>query len=233
MPGRVVKRKLITVRVPPLPLEKVYEKLSSAVRSGYAEIRVEGGKAFIEVVGTAAQIKDTWAQLKKSLTELWELYELQSRGSASIAAIVREAGRTFPPEALAAALELRGYRARLSEDKSRIETDAPAELVVELARGIAEVIDSLRFRVRGTAAKRLVAAVSVGLGVDPETVLEYGLKMRVFEEAEDGIRLREEWRRALRKLAVMLKASQSLPAGVEGAGGREDELGAGDEDTEA
>ncbi len=211
LPRQVVRRKLYSVRLPPLPVEKLYERLASAVRSPYAEVRIESGKAYIEIVGTAAQIRESWARLKEAVASLWELYRLQQSGEASVETIAREAGRTFPPEALVEALRLRGYEAKLSEDKSSISTNAPADVVVEMARSIAEVIDELRFRVRGTAAKRLVAAVAVGLGVDAETVIEYAKRMRILEETEEGLALREEWRRALRKLSVMLKASQQGP----------------------
>ena len=227
----VVRRKTFSVRVPPLPMEKVYEKLASAIRSGYAEIRIEDGKAHITVVGTAAQIKDTWGQVKKALSELWELYSLQSRGEASIEAIVKEAGRTFPPESLVYALQLRGYEARLSEDKSVIYTNAPADMVISLARSIAEAIDEMRFRVKGAAAKRMIAALAAGLGVDVDTVIEYGLRARVLEETEEGVELREEWRRGLRKLAVILKGAAG---GAEELEGWSPDAGGGEgEDTEA
>ncbi|HID82994.1 MAG TPA: DUF2067 domain-containing protein, partial [Thiotrichales bacterium] len=59
-------------------------------------------------------------------------------------------------------------------------------------------VDELKYRVKGTAIKRLIAAVAAGLDVDVDKVLEFGLKMRVFEENEEGkIELREEWRRGV------------------------------------
>jgi hypothetical protein len=206
MARSVVKRRLYVVNVPPsVPLDKVYQRLAEAVRSGYAEITVRGGKAYIEIVGTDAQIKESWLKIREALSQLWSLHYLRTANEAPIEAIVREAGRTFPPEALLYALRLRGYKAELSSDKQVIYTNAPPEEVVGLARSIAEVLDELRFRVRGSAAKRLIAALAAGLGVDPEAVIETGLRARVFEEAEDGIRLREEWRRGLRKLALVLR----------------------------
>ncbi|GEM_PF-3291295 len=206
MKRAVVKRRLYVVNVPPsIPVEKVYQKLAEAVRSGYAEITVKVGKAYIEIVGTDAQIRESWFRVRDALSQLWSLHMLKTSSEAPIEAIVREAGRTFPPDALVYALRLRGYRAELSSDKQVLYTTAPPEEVVTVARSIAEVLDEIRFRVRGTAAKRLVAALAAGLGVPPETVIEVGLRARVFEEAEDGIRLREEWRRGLRKLALVLR----------------------------
>ncbi|WP_236698192.1 DUF2067 family protein [Pyrodictium occultum] len=205
----MVKRKLYVVNAPPgVPIEKLYEKIGSALRSNYAEVSIRDGKVYVELVGTDYEIKDTWYRVRQALAELWEIYKLETRREASIEAIVKEAGRTFPPEALVHALLLRGYDARLSEDKSILYTDAPPEEVIELARRIAEVIEGLRFRVKGAAAKRMIAALAAGLGEDPERVIEYGLRSRVLEETEEGLVLREEWRRGLRKIAVLLKGAQ-------------------------
>jgi len=209
VPARVIRKKLYVIRVPPgLPEEKVYEKISSSIRAPFAEISVRGDKAFIEIVGTEAEIKDSWYKVKNVIQDLWELYRLERNHEALIESIVKESGRTFPPDALVSALKLRGYDARLSEDKQRLYTNAPASTVIEIARQIAEIIDEIRFRVKGTAAKRMIAALAAGLLVDAEKVIEYGLKTRVLEESEDGIRLREEWRRGLRKIAVMLKGAE-------------------------
>lgn len=209
MTARIIRKKLYVISVPPgLPTEKVYEKISSNIRTPFAEISIRGDKAFIELVGTEAEIKDSWYRVKNVIQDLWELYRLERENEALIEAIVKEAGRTFPPDALVFALKLRGYDAKLSSDKQRLYTNAPAQVVVEIARQIAEVIDVIRFRVKGTAVKRMIAALAVGLLVDPEKVIEYGLKTRVLEESEDGIRLREEWRRGLRKIAVMLKGAE-------------------------
>ncbi|WP_257640423.1 DUF2067 domain-containing protein [Pyrodictium delaneyi] len=206
----MIKRKLYVANLPPgIPIDKVYEKISSTIRSGYAEISIRGGRVYIEIVGTEFEIKDSWYRVRQALADLWELYRLRTRREASIEAIVKEAGRTFPPEALVYALELRGYEARLSDDKSLLYTTAPPEEVITTARKIADAIDQLKYRVRGSAAKRMIAAIAAGLDVDVEHVIEYGLRSRVLEETEDGIILREEWRRGLRKIAVMLKGAQT------------------------
>ena len=206
MPARVIRRKLYVINIPPgLPVDKVYEKVSGSIRTPFAEISIRDNRLFVELVGTEAEIKDSWYRIRNAVQDLWELYRLTYEKEASIESIVREAGRTFPPEALVYALKLRGFEARLSEDKQRIYTNASVEIVIELAREIAEVMDQIRFRVKGTAAKRIIAALVAGLSIDVEKVIDYGLKTRVLEESEDGIRLREEWRKGLRKIAVMLK----------------------------
>lgn len=204
---RYTYQRTYTINVPPnIPLEKLYDRVSEAVRALQAEVRLEGRRLFVTLWGTEAQVKETWLKLRQIITELWEIYRLERTGEASIDAIAREAGRTFPPEALVEALKLMGYEASYDRETGLIRTNAAASTVVSTARRLAEVIDELRFRVSGTAIKRVIAAVAVGLGVDVDKVIEFGLKMRVFEEDENGrVVLVEEWRRAIRKLAVMLR----------------------------
>lgn len=225
--ARVVKRKLYVINVPPrLPVEKVYEKLASAIRTGYTEIRIVNGKAYIEMVGTAAQLKENWQRVRDAVRELWELYSLETRGEAPVDVIAREAGTTFPPQSLVDALQLLGYEAALIDtgETKIIRTNAPAKTVIEVASRLGGVVESLRFRVAGSAAKRVIAAVAVGVDAEPETVIEYGLRMRVFERDESGkIRLREEPSRAVRKLAVILKGARvdgSVEGSRHGGGGK-------------
>jgi hypothetical protein len=207
----VIRRKLYTINLPPgVPLDKVYEKVSSAIRAGYAEISIRSGKLFVEITGTEHEVKDSWYRVRQAVAELWELYNLSRGREASIEALVKEVGRTFPPESLVYALQLQGYDARYNAETGKISTTAPLDVVVRTARTIAEVIDEVRFRVKGTAAKRLIAALAAGLGEPTDKIIEYGLKSRVFvEDEEEGIKLREEWRRALRKLAVLLKGAEA------------------------
>jgi hypothetical protein len=206
---KVIKRKLYVISIPPkLPIDKIYDKIANSIRAPYAEISIRGGRAYIEIVGTEAEIKDSWNRVRNALQDLWELYRLETEKEALIESIVKEAGRTFPPESLVYALKLKGYDARLSGDKQVLYTNAPPNVVVELARRIAEIIDEIRFRVKGTAAKRMVAAIAAGLDVDPEKVIEYGISTKVLEESDEGIVLKEEWHRALRKVAVMLKGAE-------------------------
>ena len=224
--ARVVKRKLYVINVPPrLPVEKIYDKIASVIRTGYAEIRVANGKAYIEIVGTTAQLKENWQRIKDAVKELWDLYSLEIRGEAPVDIIAREAGATFPPQALVEALRLLGYEARLIDtgETKLVQTNAPSRLVIKTAGRLGGVMETLRFRVAGSVAKRVIAAVAVGLNVDPETVIEYGLRMRVFERGDDSrIRLRGEASWAVRKLAVVLKGAQ-VSGSAEGTrhGGRD------------
>ncbi len=216
----VVKR-LYTIRAPPgVDLEKLNERIREALRVPYAEIHIDkDGRLRIMLVGIEADVRESWFRIKNAISELWELYNLSKKGEVSIDAIVKEVRRTFPPQALVEALKLRGYEAELLEGNI-LRTNAPLSVVLELASRIAEVIDEVKFDVKGTAAKRVVAAVAAAFDIPPFEVLEVGKKADVFQEDEDGkLALKREWRQAIRRLAVVFRA---------GAGSVEDRGGEGE-----
>ncbi len=210
-----IVRRLYTIRVPPgIDAEKLNERLKEAIRTPYAEIKVEkDGRLRILLVGVEADVKESWFRIRNVVSELWELYNLAKRGEVSVEAIVKEVRRTFPPQALVEALKLRGYRAELLEGNV-LRTNAPPEVILSLATRIAEVIDEVKFDVRGTAAKRVVAAVAAAFDLSPQQVIEVGLKADVFTEDEDGkIVLKREWRQAIRRLSVVFAAGGGVGGG--------------------
>ncbi len=206
-----------SIRVPPgLDLDRFAERLKEAVRTPYVEVRPErDGKLSIVLVGVEADVRDSWFRIKSMVSELWELYSLARKGEVSIDAIVREIRRTFPPQALVEALQLRGFKAELVEGNV-LRTNAPADVVIDMAARIAEVIDAIRFDVKGTAAKRVIAAVAAAFDVSPHVVIDVGLRADVFRETEDGkVELKREWRQAIRRLAVVFRAGGGKLVGEE------------------
>ena len=206
--------RMYTIRIPPgIDVDKLNERLREAIRTPYAEIKVEkDGRLRIALVGVEADVKESWYRIRSVVSELWELYNLSKRGEVSIDAIVREVRRTFPPQALVEALKLRGYKAELLEGNI-LRTNAPLDIVLGLASRIAEVLDEIKFDVRGTAAKRVVAAVAAAFDLPPSRVIEVGLRADVFSEDEDGkIILKREWRQAIRRLSVVFAAGGEVVA---------------------
>lgn len=201
---RVVQRRLFVLSVPPgIPLDKLLERLSSALKASVARVRVRDGRVFIEVTGTKAQIRESWAEAKAVVEELWELYRLMRGGEGSVRVIVREVGRTFPPDALVEALRLRGYAASIEGDMLR--TNAPYEVLIETARRIVEALDAVRFSAQGAGLRKTVAIVSAALGVGVEEVLERAVGEGLVERSGGKYRLLVDWRRALRGLAAVFK----------------------------
>jgi len=206
MPKGIVRREL-TINLPPsYDMIRVFELVSEELKVPQAIVRIESGRKLrLILVGTEAQVKEAWLRVKNLVNRLWDLYRLSRTGEASIDTIVKEAGRTFPPEALVYSLKIAGYTAEYDKDRGVIKSNAPAELVIKHAKAIAETIDQLKYLVKGTAIKKLIAALVVGLNTTIETVLEYGLKSGVMDRTDEGkYVLKVEWRQALRKLVVLI-----------------------------
>ncbi len=208
MPRKTVKTRVFTIAIPPgTDIEKLYDRVAKAMKTGYGEAWVEKGRLYVRLTGTDYELRTAWARIKEAVSELWSLYSLEARGETSIEGIVREIRATFPPDALVEALRLQGYRAELGGEGpgKTLSTNAPAEKVLETAKRVAEAVEEVRFRVRGSNAKKLVAAAAAGLGRSVEEVIEYGLRLGVLGvDEEERVYLREEWRRALKKLALVL-----------------------------
>ncbi len=215
---KIVRTRIFTVNIPPgVALDKLYDRIAKALKAPYGEAWVEKGKLYIRLSGTDYELKQAWASLKKTITELWDLYWLEKTGTTSIDTIAREIGATFPPEALVEALRLQGYRADYDRENNVLYTNAPASRVMEAARTIARVVEETRFRVRGAAAKRLIASIVAGTGASVDEVIEYGLRLGVlgFDE-EEHIVLKEEWRRGIRKIALVVTGASIGEGGAHG-----------------
>ena len=220
-----IVRRLYTIRIPPgIDAERLNERLREAIRVPYAEVRIEkDGRLRIILVGVEADVKESWFRIKNVISELWELYNLSKKGEVSIDAIVKEVRKTFPPQPLVQALRLRGYKAELLEGNI-LRTNAPLDVVLSLAARITEVMEEVKFDVKGSAAKRVVAAVSAAYDLPPSRVIEVGLRADVFAEDEDGkIVLKREWRQAIRRLSVVFAAGGEGGFGAEGDSGRVEE----------
>ncbi len=202
------------INIPPgLPPEKVYEKLAKALDTPQGEIKLEHGRAVVKLVGLDTEMKSSWLKIRQAVAELWEIHNLRKTMQISVETLVKEVRRTFSPEALVYALRLRGYEAELLEGKSVIRTNAPFEEIVDAARLIVQAVDEVKYTLSGTASKRVVAALASGLRLPPSTVIEYGLRSKIFKNSEGKITLAMDWRVAIRRLAVLLKGALTDKAG--------------------
>ncbi|MET1128292.1 MAG: DUF2067 family protein [Thermoproteota archaeon] len=213
-----LRKRVYVINIPPgLPLEKVYEKLSKALDTPQGEIKLEHGRAVVKLVGLDSEMKSSWLKIKQAVAELWEIYNLRKTMQISVETLVKEVRRTFSPEALVYALRLRGYEAELLEGKGVIRTNAPFEEIVDAARLIVQTVDEVKYTLSGTASKRVVAALASGLRLPPSTVIEYGLRSKIFKNSQGKVTLAMDWRVAIRRLAVLLKGALTN----KGGGGKE------------
>lgn len=189
---------------------------SRGVRSPQVTYRVRGDVLEVRIVGPPSEV----ARTKRALMEAYRTWrsarEFRSGRSSelSLEALPLLTGKPTAPRILVQLLKTRGYSAEVRD--GRLVTDAPPDLVEELAREVSEKVEAVaRDYPRATRSlKALLVALSV-LGYDAERVLEE-LKRAGLVEEDHRLRLNAEWSSLLAKMLT-----SGLGAGRGEAGGQE------------
>ena len=184
-----------------LKLAELIREKAPAVE--YMDIEIREDALRITMYGYKTDIKNAWEYIRRLVSSYRSSIITTRHGlrRIKIEYLVEKTSRTFPPILLVEILKYKGYKAILSDYKDEIITDAEPKVLEELAVKIFDVINKIRFDVRGTVAKYYVAATSIILGVEPEQVIEKGILYGHLYRDEDGkIRIKKEWRQALAEL---------------------------------
>ncbi len=152
---------------------------------------------YIELYGYKSDIRNAWARIKQLIRMYRQAHVPTAVGHrVSIEYIVSNIKKTFPPQLLVEVLKRKGYEARY--DGEAIETSASLDTLIGLADSIADIISSLKYRVRGSTAKHLIAASTLLTGKPLEKVIdELVEKGYLYYDEDDKIRIKHEWRSAL------------------------------------
>ncbi len=177
--------------------ELIREKIPSVE---YLDITIEEDGLYITMYGYKTDIKYAWEYIRM-LVSSYKSSITTLRGGIKrikIAYLVEKTRKTFPPIVLVEILERLGYKAGLNQEKTEIYTDAPTELIEEIVNKIWEVINAIKYGVRGTTSKYFVVVSSIVLKMDPEQVLSRAYSMGIMDKDEEGkYRIKKEWRKAL------------------------------------
>ncbi len=177
--------------------ELIREKIPSVE---YLDITIEEDGLYITMYGYKTDIKYAWEYIRR-LVSSYKSSITTLRGGIKrikIAYLVEKTRKTFPPIVLVEILERLGYKAGLNQEKTEIYTDAPTELIEEIVNKIWEVINAIKYDVRGTTSKYFVVVSSIVLKMDPEQVLSRAYSMGIMDKDEEGkYRIKKEWRKAL------------------------------------
>lgn len=177
--------------------ELIREKAPAAEYMGI-EIREDALR--ITMHGYKTDIKKAWEYIRRLVSSYRSSVTITRHGLRRIKVeyLVEKTGRTFPPILLVEILKYKGYKAILSDCKDEIITDAEPEVLEELVAKISDIINKIRFDIRGTVAKYYVVVASIILGLEPEQVIEKGvLHGHLYRDEEGKIRIKKEWRQAL------------------------------------
>ncbi len=177
--------------------ELIKEKIPSVE---YIDITIEEDGLYITMYGYKTDIKYAWEYIRRLVSSYKSSITILKGGikRIKIEYLVEKTRKTFPPIVLVEILEYLGYKAVLNKDKTEIYTDAPTELIEEIVNKIWEVINAIKYDVRGTTSKYFIVVSSIVLKMDPEQVLSKAYSAGIMDKDEEGkYRIKKEWRKAL------------------------------------
>ncbi len=177
--------------------ELIREKIPSVE---YVDITIEEDGLYITMYGYKTDIKYAWEYIRRLISSYKSSITTLKGGikRIKIEYLVEKTRKTFPPIVLVEILERLGYKAGLNQEKTEIYTDAPTELIEEIVNKIWEVINAIKYDVRGTTSKYFVVVSSIVLKMNPEQVLSRAYSMGIMDKDEEGkYRIKKEWRKAL------------------------------------
>ncbi len=174
------------------------------------EIVIEDNGLYITMYGYKSDIRNVWGYIKQLINNYRSSVSVFGKDLRKISLnyIVESIGHTVPPTLLIEILKHLNYTAYLSEYKEDIITNASLEKVLNIARNTVEVIEKIKYDVRGKTTKYYIAALSVVLGIEPEIIYEKGLEYdHLYMDEDNKYRLKKEWRKALKEFINFYKTT--------------------------
>lgn len=177
---------------------KIVERLDELPPIEYIEYEITNGGLRLTVYGYPSEIKELKAKLR-SLAKLLLSQSSERRGARrySVIGIAKEIGQTFPIQPLILVLRKKGFAADYDKEKGELVTNAPGDVVRDIAITLAKAAASLRAPLRGTAAKYFVIACYALTGLATEDIVEKSVELGILGEEEGELALKMEWERAV------------------------------------
>ena len=173
-------------------------------------ITIESSGLRIDMYGYKSDVRNAWIYIKR-LVSAYKSAIVEKRGlrEISINFLVEKVGRTFPPRLLEFVVKKKGHKARIEGD--RIITDADLDEIIDMIKKIIEVLDEIRFSVRGTACKYFIVASALLANKSYQAIIEEGLRVHILDKDEDGrIILKKEWCSAVDQILKVLSSANNI-----------------------
>ncbi len=191
-----------------LKLAELIRDKAPAVES--MNITIEQSGLRIDMYGYKSDVRNAWIYIKR-LVSAYKSAIVEKRGlrEISIDFLVEKVGRTFPPRLLEFIVRKKGHKARVEGD--RIITDADLDEIIDTIKRIVEVLDKIRFSVKGTACKYFIVASALLADKSYQAIIEEGLRAHILDKDEDGrIILKKEWRSAVDQILKVLGSANNI-----------------------
>ena len=196
VPGRYLKR-TFSIKIPRgarSDLERFLERISEAIHSYGASLRIDGDRLIIEVYGERSMIMDSWLRIKRIVADYSKLGK-----SYPPRILYKDVGLAIPLDVLAEVLSLSGYRAAV--ENGELMTNAPYDTVISYAQAVKDALEGSKLIYATRTAKKLIVAASAYSALDPQRVIEAALNAGLMTMNDDGkLELLKPWREAVREL---------------------------------
>jgi len=155
---------------------------------------------YVELYGYKSDIRNAWSKIKH-LVSMYKRSMIRTRKGYRITIdyIVSRIRKTFPPILLIEILRKMGYDANYKENI--IEVDIEPDELIKLADKIANIIQTIRYKVSGTTAKYLITAAAILTNRSIEEIDQVVNELEelgyLFRDEDGKVRLKLEWRKAL------------------------------------
>lgn len=194
----LVKRKFY---VPCSEIEclKLYELLKEKIPSvNYVSMNITEKGLLIEAYGYESDIKDLWFEVKNIVGPLKEVTRKKGIRKYKVSLLVKMIHKTFPPKLLVEVLNRMNYRAEYREIEDEVLTNAPLEVITNMAEKIANVNNEAGKLAMSTSTRYYVVAACVLTNLPIEDVVKYSIELGLMKNTQDNrYAIVTDWRTAL------------------------------------
>ncbi|OYT40849.1 MAG: hypothetical protein B6U89_00875 [Desulfurococcales archaeon ex4484_58] len=178
-----------------IKIAEIIREKAPAVGSMDLEIRDNG--IYITMYGYKTDIKNAWEYIRRMIIAYKQsIIEYKGYRRISIDYLVSKIKHTFPPKLLVEIIKHMGHS--IDIDDHIIVTNAPLEIIEDTAKRIVELMDTIKYDVRGKTTKYYVITLSILTNKDPSEIYEKGLMLNhLIKDEDDKYRIRVEWRKAI------------------------------------
>jgi len=172
------------------------------------EISIGERGLYIYMYGYKSDVKNAWEYIRNMISSYRSSVIDMGSGLKRIKInhIVEIVKHTFPPRLLNEILVLMNYKSSISENGDELITNAPIELITEVAGKIVNAMNEVKHVVRGTTAKYYIVGLKTLLDIPLDEIYRVGLMLKhLYLDEDEKYRLRVEWRRGLREFINFYK----------------------------
>jgi len=175
--------------------EMIREKMPSVEQ---VEVVFKNDGLYITMYGYKSDVQNAWRYLKSILPMFKPVTKDKGCIRINLDYLFKKLKNTFPPRLIVEILSIKGFKADYDDERNELVTNAGMDIVEEYALKIIELMNEVKYRVKGTTTKYYVVASAILTNQSIDEVINIGLNMNHLTIVDDKPCLRIEWRKAIR-----------------------------------